>query len=68
MVHDTADLLDVERVALAEDEGDGGSGVVLPADSIRRAPWHDVMEARKVDCIAIGGWVTLCLLSTDIGS
>ena len=86
MVYDAIDFLDGERIALAEDEGDEGPGIVLgegsvsdqrrrkhkstnaPADSIRRASWNDVMEARKVDRIAIGGWVTLCLLRADIGS
>ena len=45
------------------------TGTHIPADSVRRAPRNNVMEARKVNCIAIGGWVTtLCLLSADIGS
>lgn len=39
-----------------------------PADSVRRAPWNNVMEARKVDRVAIGGWFTLCLLRANIGS
>lgn len=39
-----------------------------PADSVRLAPWNNVMETRKVDRIAIGGWVTLCLLSANIDS
>lgn len=86
MVYYTPNFLDVERVALAEDERDRGPSIVLrkvsvcdqsskkhksthaPADSVRLAPLNGVMEARKVDCIAIGSWVTLRLLGAEIGS
>lgn len=68
MICDAVDFLDVGRVALAEDEGDEGPSIVTPGDSVRRPPLNDVMEARKVDCIAIWGWVTLRLLNAEIGS